>query len=473
MKILFVLLYFIGWTAIPHLLLLKKRPQSTLAWLWAILFIPYLGALAYFAIGTDRLKRKRLKRRINFSVRAQNKPPTATDPATAAVLDGLPASDRDFFHLLSRIHRFPATSANSIRILRDSTEFYPALMERLEGARHHIHFESYIWESDEVGTRFLSALTAAARRGVQVRLMIDEMGSRGFDEKTLADYRAAGGKFSWFQSLDPRRNRFFFNLRNHRKLQIIDGEATFVGGMNIGRDYEGRNPALGDWHDVQVQMHGPVTAELQAVFADDWYFATGEKLTDPAYYAIPAGQPRNAVHLVMGGPDCRNEPISKSFVSLLNIASRRVWIATGYFVPDDTLLNALELAAARGVDVRLLISEKTDHPYLVTVGRSYYTELLAMGVRIFEFSAGINHSKIAIADDRWNMVGSANLDYRSMRLNFELNLLFRSRTQNAVLTRILEEDFAMCQEIELNAFHRRPFRRKFFEAALRPLSPLL
>lgn len=472
MKTAFVLLYFIGWTAIPHLLLLKKRPQATLAWLWAILFIPYLGALAYFAIGTDRLKRKRLKRRFHFSARAQGKHPIA-EPATEALLARLPTTDREFFQLLSRIHRLPATAADSIRILRDSDEFYPALFQELERAAHHIHFESYIWESDEVGRRFLAALTAAARRGVEVRLMIDELGSRGFDEDLLTEFRAAGGRFSWFQSLDPRRNRFFFNLRNHRKLQIIDGAVVFVGGMNIGLDYEGRNPALGDWHDVQVRMTGPVAAELQAVFADDWYFATDEKLSDPVYYPQPEATPRNAVHLVMGGPDCRNEPISKSFVSLLNIASRRAWIATGYFVPDDTLLNALELAAARGVDVRLLISEKTDHPYLVTVGRSYYSELLAMGVRIFEYSAGINHAKIAIADDRWNMVGSANLDYRSMRLNFELNLFFRSKTQNAVLTRILEEDFAMCQEIELNTFSRRPFRRKFFEAALRPLSPLL
>jgi cardiolipin synthase len=179
------------------------------------------------------------------------------------------------------------------------------------------------------------------------------------------------------------------------------------------------------------------------------------------------------VHVVLGGPDRRNEPISKSIVSLINEASERVWIATGYFVPDDILLAGLELAASRGVDVRLLISGKTDHPWLVTVGRSYYGQLLAAGVRIFEYSAGINHAKIALADDHWGMIGSANLDYRSMRLNFELNLLFHSTEQNAVLERILENDFALCQEIDPVVFARRRFRQRFAEAALRPLSPLL
>jgi cardiolipin synthase len=222
-----------------------------------------------------------------------------------------------------------------------------------------------------------------------------------------------------------------------------------------------------------LEVTGSVAAELQEVFADDWFFATGEKIAAPVYFPvapIPAGHP---VHIVLGGPDRRNEPISKSIVSLLNEASARVWIATGYFVPDDLLLAALELAASRGVDVRLLISEKNDHPFLVTVGRSYYDELLTAGVRIFEYSAGIYHSKIAVADEHWGMVGSANLDYRSMRLNFELNLLFHSAEQNAALAEILEHDLRLCREIEPATFARRPFRQKLTEAALRPLSPLL
>lgn len=475
MKIFLLLCYFASWAFIPHLLLLKKRPAATLAWLWAILFIPLVGALAYFAIGTDHLKRRRLKRRNLFSARSSRRraPAGTTDDATTVLLQARPRRDRQFLQLISRINQLPVSSAEELRILQDSAQFYPALEARIRGAAHHVHLEFYIWQGDETGRRFLQLLTDTAQRGVRVRLLLDGVGSHGFAEGLLADFNRAGGKFSWFQSLDPKRNRFFLNLRNHRKLQIIDGATAFVGGMNIGREYEGLDAALGHWRDVQVEATGSVAGELQEVFADDWFFATGEKISEPGYFPVRPGVPRHPVHIVLGGPDRRNEPISKSIVSLLNEATDRVWIATGYFVPDDVLLAALELAASRGVDVRLLISEKTDHPWLVLVGRSYYGQLLAAGVRIFEYSAGIYHSKIALADGRWAMVGSANLDYRSMRLNFELNLLFHSAEQNATLAQILEHDFELCQEIDPPVFARRPFRQKFVEAALRPLSPLL
>jgi len=475
MRSCLLVLYFASWAFIPHLLLLKKRPTATLAWLWAILFIPILGGLAYFAIGTHRLKRRRLKRRQLFSARLSRhpEPAGATDEATGRLLLTLPRPDQQFLQLLARINQLPVGSAETIRILRNSDEFYPALARRIAEARHHVHLEFYIWRPDESGTKLLALLTAAVRRGVSVRLLLDGVGSHGLAQDTLAEYRAAGGRFSWFQSLDPRRWRFFVNLRNHRKLQIIDGAIAFVGGMNVGREYEGLDPELGHWRDVQVEVGGSVASELQEVFADDWFFATGEKISEAAYYPVASGPPRHPVQVVLGGPDRRNEPISKSIVSLLNEAGDRVWIATGYFVPDDILMVALGLAASRGIDVRLLVSRKNEHPWLFTAGRSYYGELLAAGVRIFEYSAGINHAKIAIADRDWTMIGSANLDYRSMRLNFELNLLFHSSVQNEAAALILERDFALCQEIEPGPFARRPFRERLAEAALRPLSPLL
>ncbi len=475
MKTALLLCYFATWAFIPHLLLLKKRPAATLAWLWAIIFIPFVGSLVYFALGTDRLKRRRLRRRSLHSARSARRPAPADAPdeRTSMLLQALPRRDRQFLSLLSRVNELPVTSACDLRILLNSHEFYSALEDRIRRAEHHIHLEFYIWNGDETGSRFLRLLTAAARRGVVVRLLLDGVGSHGFTESLLGDYRAAGGQFSWFQSLDPKRSRFFLNLRNHRKLQVVDGAVAFVGGMNIGREYEGLDPELGKWRDVQVEATGQVVNELQDVFADDWFFATGEKISAQAYFPAPPPDARHLVHVILGGPDRRSEPISKSIVSLLNEASDRVWIATGYFVPDDVILAALELAASRGVDVRLLISERNDHPWLVVVGRSYYGQLLAAGVRIFEYSVGVNHAKILLADDHWGMIGSANLDYRSMRLNFELNLLFHSAERNAELSRILVHDFGLSQEIDPAAFARRPFRRKFAEAALRPLSPML
>lgn len=475
MMTLLLIGYFATWGFIPHLLLRQKRPAATLAWLWAILFIPFLGAFAYFAIGTDRLHRHRLKRRSFFSARAtrQAAPASATDEATAALLQTLPRRDRQFLQLLSRINQLPASSTTSLRLLCDAAEFYPALEQRIREARHHIHLEFYIWEADETGERFLRLLADAARRGVIVRLLLDGVGSHGLPQEQLADYEDAGGNFSWFQSLAPLRMRFFMNLRNHRKLQIIDGRIAFVGGMNIGREHEAVDPVLGSWRDVQVEACGAIVGELQEVFADDWFFATGEKISEDCYYAPASEPPRDPAHIVLGGPDRRNEPINRSIVSLLNEAGERVWIATGYFVPDGIVLSALELAASRGVDVRLLISGRSDHPWLVTVGRSSYEQLLAAGVRIFEYSAGIHHAKLALVDERWAMVGSANLDYRSMRLNFELNLLVHSHERNAELAGIFERDFRLSREIDPAAFSRRPFRQRLAEAALRPFSPVL
>ncbi|MBL9190256.1 MAG: cardiolipin synthase [Opitutaceae bacterium] len=475
MKLALLLSYLATWALIPHLLLLKKRPTATLAWLWAIIFIPFLGALAYLLVGTDRLQRRRLRRRRRVATAGgrEGAPDLTADPETLSLVAALPKRDRQFLRLISRVNELPISAASGLRVLRDAAEYYPALEARIRAARHHIHFEVYIWQPDATGGRFLQLLTEAACRGVSVRLLIDEVGSNGFEEDALADFRAAGGKFSWFQSLDPRRNRFFLNLRNHRKLQIIDAAVAFVGGMNIGREYEGHNPELGPWRDVQVEAEGPVVAELQSAFADDWFFATGERISARRYYSAPHAPARHPAQVVLGGPDLRYGPIGKSLVSVFNESSRRLWIATGYFVPSEILLTAIALAASRGVDVRLLISERNDHPWLVRVGRSFYSELFAAGVRIYEYSAGLNHAKVTLADDDWGMIGSTNLDYRSLRLNFELNLLFHSREANARLAEILERDFADAQEINPAVFAKRPFRKKFLEAALRPLSPML
>lgn len=474
MKIILLLCYLATWVAIPHLLLLKKRPAATLAWLWAILFIPFLGTLFYVLFGTDRFKRRRLRRRKFFSARPTptQAPASATDDATAALIEHLSGRDRRFVQLLSRINQLPVASADGLRVLCDAQNFYPALEEKIRAAKHHLHIEFYIWQSDDTGRKFLRLLTEAAERGVTVRLLLDGVGSFGISRAFLADFRRAGGKFAWFESLDPMRNRFLLNLRNHRKLQIIDGEVAFVGGMNIGREYLGLDPAFGGWRDVQVEVTGSIVQALQDVFADDWFFATAEKIS-AAPVRTPACRAEHPMHVILGGADRENEPVSKSIVSLLNEATTRVWTSTGYFVPDDVLLAALELAASRGVDVRLLVAKKNVHPWLVTIGRSYYDELLAAGVRIFEYSAGIHHAKIAVADAHWGMVGSANLDYRSMRLNFELSLLFHSPEHNAELARLMEDDFALCQEVHAATFARRPFRRKFAEALLRPLSPML
>ena len=464
--------YLLTWAAIPHILMRNKPPASTLAWIWAVILFPYVGTLFYVAFGTDRLVRQKLRatRAMDAAGAREERRSTAR---TEALLERLPAAERQTVDLLSRLNEFALSSAERTRLLIDGDQFFPALAERIDQACDHVHIEFYIWKNDPRGREMLSHLVAAARRGVEVRVLLDRIGCIRLRRSHFAPLVAAGGKFAWFRTAHPFRNRWTFSLRNHRKLQIIDGHHCFVGGMNMGREYAGEDPAIGPWRDVQIEMTGSAARKFQMIFADDWFFATEEKLLDRRYYPAPENPQDLVVQPMTDGPDGMDDPIQMSIVLMLNTARHRVWLTAGYFAPKEPLLTALQLAAARGVDVRMLISEKSDHPMLVNVGRSYYEELLRYGVKIYEFEAGINHAKVALIDEDWLMVGSANFDVRSMRLNFELNALVHDRARASDLECVLSGDFDRSTEIVLEQFARRPRMQRLKESLVRPLSPLL
>jgi cardiolipin synthase A/B len=315
-------------------------------------------------------------------------------------------------------------------------------------------------------------LVTAARRGVVVRLLLDRMGSQHTKEDFFRPLVEAGGKFDWFRTINPFRRHFSFHLRNHRKLQIIDGHAAFVGGMNIGKSNAGESPELGQWRDVQMKIEGNVVASLQRVFAEDWYFATEEKIEGDAYFRRDLESGPYPAQVLLGGPDLDCEAMAESYIALINHASKRAWITTGYFAPDERLHCAIRLAALRGADVRLVNTQKSDHPYLAAIGQSYYESLLSAGVRIFAYKPGINHSKTMLLDDDLLVVGSTNCDDRSMRLNFELSVLLRSEDASKALEAAFQEDFSKSEEVVLETFCKRPWQRRLLEAAMRPLSPM-
>jgi cardiolipin synthase len=460
--------YFLTWLVIPHVLLARKRPTATLAWVWSIIGLPFLGPLAYFMFGADRMQRKRLRKAAKLGILRHRAPKMLREK-----LEELPESKDELVQTLANINQVPASTAQHIELLIDSTDFYPALKQAINFAEHHVHIEFFIWRDDEIGAEMLECLVEAAKRGVRVRLLLDQIGCFGVSKSFFDPLVEAGGRFSWFYSLPLWRHSRFMNLRNHRKLQIVDGRIGFVGGMNIGREYAGRDPELGSWHDAQMRVEGAVVKHLQELFAEDWFFATNEIFGGDDYFTRQTHHNGQVVQVIAGGPDVPREPIPKSIVALLGAARRRVWLTTGYFVPNQLFLTALQLCAARGVDVRLLVSEKSDHRYLVEIGRSYYEDLMQWGVRVFEFSKGINHKKAMLLDDEWLMIGSANSDNRSMRLNFELNLLAHTPAQAARFEELLLKEFSESQEIILADFVKRPFPRRLLEAALRPLAPML
>jgi cardiolipin synthase len=460
--------YLLAAVSLVHLLTLRKQPASTLSWSWAILLFPYLGTIAYWTFGGDRLRRKRIRRRAGFIHFNEDRRDSRAQKSLAAV----PADDVVLARTMARLNRIPPTSVESMRLIETATELYADLVSRIDAAKHHVHVQVFIWRDDEAGNRVFDALISAAKRGVQVRMLIDEMGSVKLRAKYFDPLIAVGGEFSWFLSLNPMKNRYLINLRNHRKLQIIDGEIAFVGGMNIGVEYEGLDPKVGPWRDLQAEFLGPIVSTLQECFADDWYFATGKKLDALVYYPETSPKKSYPALVLAGGPDDPGEPMLKSIMGILDHATKRAWLTTGYFVPNAPLMAALQLCAARGVDVRLLISEKTDNRGLLRMSRSYYPELLSAGVRLFEFSEALNHTKAGVIDADWVLIGSTNLDNRSMRVNFELSVLVHHAEVANQLAEILEDDFSKCVEVTPQIVANRPWRERALECALRPFSPL-
>jgi cardiolipin synthase len=465
-------LWVFSFCCIPHLLLLNKRPTATLAWLWALLLFPGIGALLYLMVGTERVRRRRKRRQRSF--RRKRGLEKETSPADGA-MSRIPAdsTERSVIEASSRIIGLPTDAAGEVHLLRNGDVYYEALRQRIAAAKISVHVESFIWRQDEVGAEFLDLLIAAAHRGVRVRLLLDELGCLGLTQRYFRGLVRAGGEFSWCHTLYPRHNRYFFNLRNHRKLQVIDSEIAFVGGMNFGREYLGLNPKLGSWFDLQVELRGPVVTRLQQVFGEDWYFATGRE--DPLDDVRDAAQKDelSPVQVLRTGPDEDDQPMLRINLALIEAARRRLWISAGYFIPGGTMESALQVARARGVDVRLLVSEKSEHPLLVKAGRSYYDALLRQDVRIFEYRRGIEHSKYTVLDDDLCVVGSSNFDDRSMRLNFELSVLVHRRATNHALARLFLEMSGAAHEIKREAFLRRPLRSRLVESALRLASPLL
>ncbi|MGA6927650.1 MAG: phospholipase D-like domain-containing protein, partial [Desulfosarcina sp.] len=271
----------------------------------------------------------------------------------------------------------------------------------------------------------------------------------------------------------PRRNRYFFNLRNHRKLQIIDGRLAYVGGINIGREYEGRDRLMGNWKDLQIKVEGDVVNQLQEVFRHDWYFATEEKL--PVHRYIPPAVQKSVCPAVVveSGPDVKKGVALNSLLTIIGQATECVDLFTPYFVPESALVSALQIAAAKGVHVRLMVSKKNDFKLLVDVGRSFYDELLQAGIDIYEYDRAMHHSKLVTIDHQWVLAGSANLDARSMSLNFELGILLRSAELCRKLESHFEGLFEQAQKIDRERFSRRSTYHRLRQGFLGLWAPLL
>lgn len=374
----------------------------------------------------------------------------------------------------------PLSVGNRVELLEDGEATYPAMLAAIRGARNHIHLETYIFEEDETGRLFSDALIERAKAGVKVRLMYDGIGSKNTSREFFETLKKGGVDVVEYSPVDAAnllKKGPLIHQRDHRKLLIVDGRIAFLGGINISDVYSGDSSAgrrIGDvpfgarpWRDTQLKVEGPAVNELQKSFVAIWEKERKEKLSEAGLFpqARPAGN--IVVRALEGSSDAPLNPLYLTFLSAISSAEQQVHITMAYFVPDPQLLGALKAAAARGVDVKLVLPSRTDGWVVFHAGRSFYEELLEAGVRIFERRNRLLHSKYAVIDGVWSTVGSSNLDWRSLLHNNELNVVMLGPEFGARLNALFDKDLALSQEITLDRWSHRPLKDRLRELAAR------
>jgi cardiolipin synthase len=458
---------------IPWVLMTKKDSTAALAWCLVVLLMPLVGALLFWVFGYAHVTRPLHRVRRQRSAYRARHPPRTQEAARGEEEDDDDATWGGLGQVARRVQAFPISAGNAVTLYHDTQKAFTDLLAAIREARHHIHLEFYIIRSDPTGDAFVATLAHKARAGVEVRLLYDAMGCVNLKGRTLRPLAEAGGRACAFLPLNPLRSRIQVNLRNHRKVAVVDGRVAFTGGMNVGDEYLGKDPYFGYWRDSFLRLEGPAVAGLQRVFSEDWDFAAGEALNGDAYFPElpPAGGA--VVQVLESGPDQEVKTIREVYFAAILSARERVWIATPYVVPDSGVIDALRLARYRGVEVKLLTLGKPDHWLTLLAGRFYYSILLGAGVEIYQYRKGMMHAKAMIVDGRWAVVGSANLDNRSLHLSFEAGCALHTRALVAELEEQFRRDLQDAERLDPAAFAARPFVVRLTENASRLLSPLL
>lgn len=438
----------------------RSEPVATLGWIMALALLPYLGFVIYYVLGPQSIKRSG-RRRV----------------ASHAAIGARGKSDVDgeitALHRMARtMTGFPPTTATRVDLLIDGSATYDALVKAIQGATRHVHMEYYIYAGDRTGTRIRDALVERAKAGVKVRLLLDGVGS-SLKKKFVTPLHDAGVELAFFHPMRWWMAPFVrpkFNMRSHRKIVICDGKIGFTGGINVTDDEnEGLNPQA--FHDLHLRIEGDAVRWLQVAWLEDWHYATKKSIDESDLFAEPVPGPI-AAQIVPAGPDNAWEPIHRMQVEAIHGAARRAWLATPYFVPSRAALFALEGAAMRGVDVRVMVPKKSDSRLVTAAARSYFDKLLKAGVRVYEYGPRMLHSKVLLVDEELAIIGTSNFDTRSFSLNFEIVMMFCDKGVAGSLESSLVADMAVAGEVTKDS-PKPHFRGRFAEAASRLFAPLL
>ena len=457
--------------ALARLLGERRQPGNTLAWLMGIVLVPYVGVPLFLLFGGRKIRRLAArKRRIRLPVPAEAR-------ASAATLANPVA------HAVSTNGAAEPVGGNSVRLLRDGEDAFAELERRILAARDTIHIATFILGRDPVGRRLVQLLARRAREGVRVRLQLDALGcffSRG---RFVDPVRQAGGEVATFLPVIPLSGRGSANLRNHRKIAVFDREAAIIGGHNLAREYLGPHPWRKRWTDLGIVIEGPAAAQLDEVFLADWTFATGlapaPSLPSPSFSvrqvsgfsSPPSGS--SDLQVVASGPDVSGDPLYEGILSMIQEAKRSIWIVTPYFIPDEVLLRSLIVKARAGRDVTLILPARSNHPITDLARRSFLRQLVRAGARVLAYQPRMLHAKTVIVDDSLGLVGSANVDMRSLFVNFEIGVVLHTPADVHALRAWAGELSRHCAPLTLADLKRRRLPFNLLEDLSRLLTPLL
>lgn len=453
----------------------NRHPAHTISWLFLLAFNPMIGFVFYILFGQKFRKQRKFHKKAILDDQAFAQLNFKNDKQGFQQLLSRGNHWQKLFQLAQNIGKTPVSFHTDTKVLTNGDETFAEIKRCLKQARHHIHMEYYIVRNDELGREIKDILIEKAKSGVEVRFLYDGVGSWTLPRSYIREMRQAGVRiYPFFPVRIPWFNNRI-NYRNHRKIIVIDGDVGFIGGLNIGDEYLGKNLYFGFWRDTHLWVYGEAVRSLQLIFLRDWFYNTDEHFDAEKYLTETKakGEMLGGVQMVAGGPDQDWEVIKHLFFAMIVSAKKSIWIASPYFVPDEDILSALKVAALSGVDVRMLVPARPDKRMVFYASRSYFTELLEAGARIFAYQDGFMHSKILIIDHELASIGSSNMDLRSFHLNFEVNAFLYHSASVKKLVQDYLEDLKHSKEIELQAFQKRPIYQRVFESFSRLASPLL
>ena len=468
----FSALHILLWiSAVLHALLYKRDPRAALGWIGVSLLFPLFGPFLYYLFGINRIvlsarQYEETQQPIAIGYEVGRRGSRTANPVVPADPALLP-----FVNITDRVGSLPITAGNRIGMLVEGAAAYAAMLRAVAAARDYIVITTYIFETDEVGREFIESLALAVERGVVVRVILDGIGASYNWPRARRLLRRRGIQVTRF--LPPRLlpPQFHINLRNHRKIFAVDGEVGFTGGMNIGGRYLVDHQAGTGTSDLHFQVRGPVVEQLLQVFAEDWHFCTGEKLELACATAPPGGDA--LARCIRDGPTDDMDKISLTMMGAIAAARERVILVTPYFLPPKAIVSTLQAAALQGVDVNVLVPEKSNLRYVDWASRNTILELLQQGVKIRYQPPPFAHTKLQIVDGCYAQVGSANIDPRSLRLNFELNLEVMSAATIAELTGYVEQRLRLCRDVTLEEIQNRSLPARVRDAFCWLFSPYL